>query len=125
MLFELLLLSTASLVGTPSRRSVITSSAAALTFTPNIVLSAEPEPAKLCDEQCMQERVQRKQELLKQQGRRGKADAKVLYGAAYQAGVRETKEGGDQSPGQGTGLFGFLTPSDVGGVNLKTPDGGK
>ena len=75
--------------------------------------AAEPEPAPACDDACMEERIRRKQEALKKQDRRGAADVKVLYGASFQKGVRETKK-------QSDGILGFLTPVDVGGVNLST-----
>ena len=75
--------------------------------------AAEPEPAKSCDDACMEERLRRKREALKNQDRRCKSDAKVLYGAGFQKGVRESTK--DTS-----GLFGFLTPGDVGGVNLNS-----
>ena len=74
--------------------------------------AAEPSsPARVLTEEEMAERVRRKQELLKSQSRQGKADAKILFGADFQKGVRESKAD--------SGILGFLTPVDVGGINLQ------
>jgi hypothetical protein len=62
----------------------------------------------------MDARVARKQALLKNQDRRGKADAKVLFGADYQAGKRQASGPAGKIPL----LSEFLLPTDVGGVNL-------
>ena len=83
------------------------------------VHAAEPEtgPVKLTPEE-EAARLQRKMEALRKQDRRGKADAKVLFGADFQAGKREVSakpQGGFSMP--------ILTPFDVGGVNLQR-DGG-
>ena len=56
--------------------------------------------------------MRRKMEALRKQDRRGAADVKVLFGADYQAGKRETKQ-------QNNGFsLPVLLPQDVGGVNL-------
>ena len=43
----------------------------------------------------MAARLKRKEELLKAQGRRGKSDAKILYGAEFQMGKREVTPSSD------------------------------
>ena len=68
-----------------------------------------PSPPQLTEE----ERLARKMAALQKQDRRGRADAKVLFGADYQAGKRELKQSSS------SGVFGVLLPGDVGGVNLK------
>ena len=99
-----------------TRRSVIRTVATLLTAPPGIACAAEPEPAKMLTDEEMAARVARKAELLKKQGRKQAADAKVVYGAAYQAGKREAE------PSAGSaGFVGFLLPGDVGGVNLGNP----
>ena len=107
--------------GNLPRRSVLLAATASLLTVSDIATAAEsdstqPEPAKVCDDECMDARVARKQALLKNQDRRGKADAKVLFGADYQAGKREASSPGAASK---IPLLGeFLLPTDVGGVNL-------
>ena len=81
----------------------------------------QPEPAKVCDDECMDARVARKQALLKSQDRRGKADAKVLFGGDYQAGKRQASGPAGKIPVLGE----FLLPTDVGGVNLGMSGGNK
>ena len=83
--------------------------------------STQPEPAKVCDDECMDARVARKQALLKNQDRRGKADAKVLFGGDYQAGKRQASGPAGKIPVLGE----FLLPTDVGGVNLGMSGGNK
>jgi len=102
--------------GSLPRRSLLLAATASL-LTVSDVAAAEPEPAmKVCDDECMDARVARKQALLKNQDRRGKADAKVLFGTDYQAGKREASSPGAASK---IPLLGeFLLPTDVGGVNL-------
>ena len=102
--------------GSLPRRSLLLAATASL-LTVSDVAAAEPEPVmKVCDDECMDARVARKQALLKNQDRRGKADAKVLFGADYQAGKREASSPGAASK---IPLLGeFLLPTDVGGVNL-------
>ena len=75
----------------------------------------------MCDDECMDARVKRKQELLKNQDRRGKADAKVLFGGDFQAGKRQASAPAGKIPVVGE----FLLPTDVGGVNLGTSGGNK
>ena len=53
--------------------------------------AAEPEPAVSLTDEEMAARIARKQELLKRQSLKGKADAKVVYGADYVKGVRSEK----------------------------------
>lgn len=100
----------------PTRRTLLSSSLA-LSFP--VVCTAEPAPpapALVCDDQCMQARVARKAELLRKQDRKGKADAKLLFGGSYQAGKREVTSPESKIPVIGE----FLLPNDVGGVNLQT-----
>lgn len=99
---------------TLSRRALLPLSLSAIASRPP-AFAAEPEPAKSCDDECMADRIRRKQEALKKQDRRGKSDAKVLYGAGFQKGVRESPKASSDA-----GILGFLTPGDVGGVNLGT-----
>ena len=100
--------------GSLPRRSLLLAATASL-LTVSDVAAAEPEPAmKVCDDECMDARVARKQALLKNQDRRGKADAKVLFGADYQAGKRQASSPAGKIPLLGE----FLLPTDVGGVNL-------
>ena len=99
------------------RRSVLLAAAASLLPVSGVEAESDstPEPAKVCDDECMAARVARKQALLKNQDRRSKADAKVLFGADYQAGKRSTPS----NPAGKIPLLGeFLLPTDVGGVNL-------
>ena len=100
--------------GSLPRRSLLLAATASL-LTVSDVAAAEPEPVmKVCDDECMDARVARKQALLKNQDRRGKADAKVLFGADYQAGKRQASSPAGKIPLLGE----FLLPTDVGGVNL-------
>ena len=100
--------------GSLPRRSLLLATTASL-LTVSDVAAAEPEPVmKVCDDECMDARVARKQALLKNQDRRGKADAKVLFGADYQAGKRQASSPAGKIPLLGE----FLLPTDVGGVNL-------
>ena len=96
--------------------------AAAITAPPLVAAAAEPTgPPVACDEECQQARVARKAELLRQQTRTQKADVKVLFGADFQAGRRETKAGEfSKVPVLGE----FLLPGDVGGINLQAPSSG-
>jgi hypothetical protein len=96
--------------------------AAAITAPPLVAAAAEPTgPPVACDEECQQARVARKAELLRQQTRTQKADVKVLFGADFQAGRRETKAGEfSKVPVLGE----FLLPGDVGGINLQPPSSG-
>lgn len=98
-----------------SRRCIVTGSL----LLPLSATAAEPEPAKVCDDACMDERVRRKQELLKKQDRKSKADAKVLFGADFQAGKRTSTKAEAKIPVLGE----FLLPTDVGGVNLGSGGG--
>jgi len=102
-----------------SRRAVVVS---ALAAWPLDARSAEPEPIPVCDAECMAARVARKQELLRKQDLRGKADAKVMFGGAFQAGKREVQQSSSISPKVPV-IGEFLFPNDVGGVNLQS--GGK
>ena len=95
-----------------SRRAVV-AQLAALAVLP--VTAAEPEGPVACDDACMDARVRRKQELLRKQDRKAKADVKVLFGGDFQAGKRESGNGGAKLPVIGE----FLLPADVGGVNLQ------
>ena len=112
--------------GNLPRRSILLAATASLLTVSEVATAAEsdstqPEPAKVCDDECMDARVARKQALLKNQDRRGKADAKVLFGADYQAGKRQAS-----SPAAKIPLLGeFLLPTDVGGVNLGMSGGNK
>ena len=72
-------------------------------------------------EEEMAARVARKQELLRQQGRRAQGDAKVLFGAEFQMGKRETARNVEGEGKKSAGIAGFLLPGDVGGVNLALP----
>ena len=96
-----------------SRRAVCAQLATLAAVLP--VTAAEPEGPVACDDACMDERVRRKQELLRKQDRKAKADVKVLFGGDFQAGKRETATGGGKVPVIGE----FLLPADVGGVNLQ------
>ena len=78
--------------------------------------AAEPEPMVTLTPEEEAARLERKKELLRKQDRRGKADAKLLFGNDYQAGKREIKKEG----GGGFSLP-FLLPNDVGGVNTQLP----
>lgn len=99
-----------------SRRVVVAQALATLTVLPaTAVTAAEPEGPVACDDACMDERVRRKQELLRKQDRKAKADVKVLFGGDFQAGKRESGTGGAKVPIIGE----FLLPADVGGVNLQ------
>ena len=98
-----------------SRRAV--GAALALALTPK-AYPAEPMPAVTCDDECMVARVARKQELLRNQSRKAKTDAKIVFGGDYQAGKREAPSAG-KIPVVGE----FLFPTDVGGINLQV--GGK
>ena len=120
--------------------------AAAITAPPLVAAAAEPTgPPVACDEECQQARVARKAELLRQQTRTQKADVKVLFGADYQAGRRESKVAGEFSkvpvlgefllPGDGERRRAILPilpwnsltacPSTtVGGINLQPPSSG-
>ena len=71
------------------RRAVLHSGL--LVFPAAAALAAEPEPTKTLTDEEMAARVARKMELLKKQGAKGRGDAKVLYGADYQKGIRGTK----------------------------------
>ena len=107
--------------GNLPRRSVLLAATASLLTGSDAATAAEPEPAKVCDDECMDARVKRKQELLKNQDRRGKADAKVLFGGDFQAGKRQASAPAGKIPVVGE----FLLPTDVGGVNLGTSGGNK
>ena len=98
----------------PSRRSVC---CGAFFLLPRSVTAAEPIPAKTLTDAEMAERVRRKEELLKAQGK--KASGTTLFGGDYQRGKRET----DTSK-PAAGFAGFLLPGDVGGVNLGSPFAG-
>lgn len=100
----------------PSRRAVV---GAALGYAQVLRAgAAEPEPAKSLSEAEMAARVARKAELLRNQSKRSKADAKVLFGADFQKGSREVAA---PTPSKGDGSFKLpiLLPGDVGGVNLQ------
>ena len=85
--------------------------AAAVAAPPLVAAAAEPTgPPVACDEECQQARVARKAELLRQQTRTQKADVKVLFGADFQAGRRETKGAGEVSKVPVLGEF--LLPGD-------------
>ena len=120
--------------------------AAAVAAPPLVAAAAEPTgPPVACDEECQQARVARKAELLRQQTRTQKADVKVLFGADFQAGRRESKVAGEFSkvpvlgefllPGDGEPAAQFCAilprisltacPSTtVGGINLQPPSSG-
>ena len=109
----------AGLPGSLPRRSVLLATVSLLAVSDVAAASSDStqfEPAKVCDDECMTARVARKQALLRNQDRRSKADAKVLFGADYQAGKRSAPSGG--SSGKIPLLGEFLLPTDVGGVNL-------
>ena len=107
--------------GTASRRRVIHAGAAAAALQlPTALHAAEPEPMKTLTDEEMAARVARKAELLKKQSRKGASDVKILYGADYQSGKRESAKTSSSS-----GVAGFLLPQDVGGVNLGNPFSGK
>ena len=76
--------------------------------------AAEPIPAPVCDDACMAARVARKQELLGKQSKKAAFDAKIIFGADYQAGKREAPKS-SKLPVLGE----FLFPNDVGGINLQ------
>lgn len=102
-------------VGAPiTRRDAM---AAALFSLPVAAYAAEPEPARVLTEQEMAARVARKAELLKKQGMKQRTDAKILYGADFQMGKRESTN----SKSSSSGVAGFLLPGDVGGLNLGNP----
>ena len=109
----------------PRRAVAICGAAAAL--LPRVTFAAEPEPMKTLTPEEMAARVKRKEELLKAQGRRGKSDAKILYGAEFQMGKREVTPSSDAGTESGgskpVGIAGFLLPDDVGGVNTQSPFG--
>ena len=125
--------------------------AAAITAPPLVAAAAEPTgPPVACDEECQQARVARKAELLRQQTRTQKADVKVLFGADFQAGRRESKVAGEFSkvpvlgefllPGDGERRRAILPRNSagilaqfsdrlsitttVGGINLQPPSSG-
>ena len=103
--------------GLVTRRSAIL----ALACSPAApAIAAEPFPAVQCDEACMKARVARKQELLRNQSRKDKFDAKIVFGGDYQAGKREASSGGGKVPIVGE----FLFPNQVGGINLQSGGGG-
>ena len=103
--------------GLVTRRSAIL----ALACSPAApAIAAEPFPAVPCDEACMKARVARKQELLRNQSRKDKFDAKIVFGGDYQAGKREASSGGGKVPIVGE----FLFPNQVGGINLQSGGGG-
>ena len=103
--------------GLVTRRSAIL----ALACSPAApAIAAEPFPAVQCDEACMKARVARKQELLRNQSRKDKFDAKIVFGGDYQAGKREASSGGGKVPIVGE----FLFPNQVGGINLQFGGGG-
>jgi len=117
------LLSVSTCVGLSVVESASCSRRAACLAIPAAVLSphscwaAEPEPAKECDDACQAARVARKQELLRSQDRRSKADAKVLFGGDFQSGKREVPSTATKRlPVVGD----FLLPADVGGINLQS-----
>eukprot|EP00316_Scyphosphaera_apsteinii_P025109 CAMPEP_0119341372 /NCGR_PEP_ID=MMETSP1333-20130426/102229_1 /TAXON_ID=418940 /ORGANISM="Scyphosphaera apsteinii, Strain RCC1455" /LENGTH=136 /DNA_ID=CAMNT_0007353317 /DNA_START=30 /DNA_END=440 /DNA_ORIENTATION=- len=76
--------------------------------------AAEPEPAVMLSNDEMAARVARKAELLRKQDRKFKADAKIVFGAEYQKGIRSSSDTTRRSEGSA-----FLLPADVGGVNLR------
>lgn len=82
-------------------------------------IAAEPIAAVQCDDVCMKERIERKQELLRKQNRKDKFDAKIVFGGDYQAGKREASRAG-KLPIVGE----FLFPDQVGGVNLQSSGAG-
>ena len=100
-----------------SRRAAVLGAGAAVLLPAQAVLAGEPEPAKMLSEEEMAARVARKAELLKKQDRKGKADAKVLFGAEFQKGLRETKPAA-QGDKEGSFTSPILLPGDVGGVNF-------
>ena len=108
------------------RRAAICGAAAAL-FPQRVTFAAEPEPMVTLTPEEMAARLKRKEELLKAQGRRGKSDAKILYGAEFQMGKREVTPSSDAGTESGgskpVGIAGFLLPDDVGGVNTQSPFG--
>ena len=103
-------------VGVFTRRDVATAALFSLPALQQAAEAAEPEPAKILTEEEMAARVARKQELLKNQGRKGKTDTKIMYGADFQMGKRESK-----NEKTNAGVGGFLLPGDVGGLNLGNP----
>lgn len=76
------------------------------------VHAAEPIPIPTLTPEQEAERLARKMEALRKQDRRGKADAKIMFGSDFQAGKREMTQdkGGFKMP--------VLLPNDVGGINL-------
>ena len=92
--------------------------AGALTaMTPLAAHAAEPIPIPVLTPEEEAARMARKMEALKKQDRRGKADAKVLFGSDYQAGKREVRKEKPQEQ-QGSFSMPILLPGDVGGINL-------
>ena len=77
--------------------------------------AAEPEPMRTLTDEEMAARVARKQQLLREQSARAKGDAKIMFGAEFQMGKRDTKQ---EQAGKPAFLKEFLLPGDVGGVNL-------
>jgi len=116
------------LIGRSTRRALAPLVAMAALLTAKSVFAAKPIPAAVCDDACMSARLARKAELLRKQDRRSASDAKIIFGAEFQASKREVSKGGGGNADAGEKkipvIGEFLLPTDVGGIKLQTGGGG-